>query len=124
MTAAHQISDDGAMMYAPPLLMRIKLWLGFRYSALAHPPLDDDAAYYVHHRVTVFVDWRDRLRLLWSGCVQVDILGETDTAAVVLKTHTNFAVLPREQKRAMQRAHAAVKALADVPMKDRATWPD
>lgn len=90
--------QNGIMAYRPPLPMRIWLKLGFRYSAHAPRP-DDDEARFTIHTVTTCWDWKDRLRILFSGMTRTEVCVETEkletlkgvrAAAVVLAPRAFF----------------------------------
>lgn len=70
--------DAGVQSFQPPLSMRIWRALGFRYSAYANRPEDDEARYTVHRTITKW-DWRDRLRILVSGQTETELCIETET---------------------------------------------
>lgn len=83
---------NGAMEFRPPLKMRILRALGFRYSAYAPRPENDDAHYTVSRVVTCW-DWRDRLRILVSGMTEVEICVETEKLEMVKGSRSAAVVL-------------------------------
>lgn len=67
-----------AVEFRPALAMRIWKRLGFRYGAYCGRPENDDALYTVH-RIFTHWDWRDRLRILFSGQTETELCIETET---------------------------------------------
>jgi hypothetical protein len=82
----------GAMAYRPGRVMRAYLALGFRYSAHAPRP-DDDEARYTIHRTTTYWDWADRFRILISGKTELEICVETETLETVKGIQSRAVVL-------------------------------
>ena len=82
----------GVVSYKSPLSMRIWKFLGFRYSAHAPRPEDDEAQYCVH-RVLTYWDWRDRLRILVTGSTETKLCVETKQIVLVKVVRTHSVVL-------------------------------
>lgn len=93
--------------YAGMVANRPTIWraLGF-WSAHANRPADADASYVVH-RVVTHWDWRDRLRILFSGRTDTEIYVEIEPEPITFldgaasayspkigKVRTGVAVLP------------------------------
>lgn len=86
------MDTNTAMEFRPPFSMRFWRWLGFRYSARAERPEDDEARYTIH-RTFVHWDWRDRLRILLSGKTETELCVETETLETVKSVRTQAVVL-------------------------------
>ena len=81
-----------AMEFRPPFKMRMLLALGFRYSAYAPRPEGDDAHYTISRVVTCW-DWRDRLRILFSGMTEIEVCVETEKLELVKGSRSAAVVL-------------------------------
>ena len=87
-------------LFAPDPLPRWKRWLQqrlFPQTAMAPLPEDNDPAYApgeTYSLVHVRLDWRDRLRLIFSGQFKIETRHRTDVTIRRISTRSNFNVSP------------------------------
>jgi len=85
--------QDGMQAAQPSWRFRIWRKLGFRYSYVTPP--DDEACQYVIHRFVTHWDWKDRLRILFSGKSEVTALFMFECKLLYhSKIKTDTGVLP------------------------------
>lgn len=102
-TVPNNITFDAAAGYDPPWPMRLWRRLGFRM-ARATRDIEDDAEEraradgfvpgYLITRTVATIDWRDRLRLLVSGRLEVEVATQTDVLVRKSRSSADIGVLP------------------------------
>jgi hypothetical protein len=96
----------GAFYAKQPLSLRIWHWLGFHKSFSEElfewrnmePPEEGFAPSAFHTETHVILDWKDRLRVLVTGHICVDVWTKTDEPVNRAKSRSEVAVLPPIQK--------------------------
>jgi len=78
-----------AVEYKPTVMERFWRKMGFRYHLGKHEPDGSSWNGWMQTRAGIQFDWRDRLRILISGRLEMTLTVHTDTPSPG-KTHTRF----------------------------------
>lgn len=83
-----------AQEYRPTFVQRVWRRLGFGFAHLPYPREADEEHGHVSSDIIAVLDWRDRLRTLVSGRVNVRLSLLTTAPVTVLKSESAVKVLP------------------------------
>ena len=96
----------GAYYAKQPLSLRVWHFLGFYGKhdedlfdwRNMETPEDGFVQSCLHTETHIVLDWKDRLRVMFTGHLRVDVWTKTDVAVKLMKSRSQIAVLPPIQK--------------------------
>lgn len=89
------MDEEGKDMQETTSLARVRVfgrWRQRLFPEPCWPRREDDPRTFISTRIDISVDWRDRLRLLWSGRVLVLVTTYTDVQVIDAESLSMFSV--------------------------------
>lgn len=92
---------ETVMQANPSARQRIYAWMGFRHPKRVELPDPQDGFVEgdILTEITIRFDWKDRLRVLWAGRVDLRVSTQTDKPVERSKAFASVGVPPPETRR-------------------------
>lgn len=87
-----ELENNFAKEYVPTRTERFWRWLGFRYHLYELP--ETDMPGWMMTKTAIQFDWADRLRLLLTGRINIDIRQATDVKVSTCASAVSFEIVP------------------------------